>query len=360
MEPVEKLGKTNSIGFLRLALAAVVLLVHSFELGGFGGGGRFGVASRLAVDGFFLLSGFLIAQSYVKSNSFLIFAWHRMLRIMPAFWVCLVVVGLGFGPLFALKDHVPFHAGDALAYMKANSLLTLKADHIGTLLARNPFPYAVNGSLWTLVWEAKCYALVGLLGICGLLRSRWVVGALTGLLTLAYLGLYYGAFHGFGPRNAELFAYFLVGSCLYVFGGVKLDARLFAASIALSLLGFFWLPALPLLLVSFSYAVVWFAWRTPRLTKIGNPIDISYGVYIYAFPVQQLLAGMAFAPFLIGTVAITVALAWLSFMLVERHAAKLKHVFSKKPSPVAVVLTDCESIAPINRSDRVERPIHAD
>ena len=102
--------KNNAFGFLRLALAVLVILGHSFPLGGFGPdrlaaftNGRYAIGS-LSVAMFFVLSGFLICRSASTSRSVPRFLWHRFLRIFPGYWVCLIVCGCVFAPLMAFAE----------------------------------------------------------------------------------------------------------------------------------------------------------------------------------------------------------------------------------------------------------------
>src|SRR4051794_17516783 len=99
--------RSNAFGFLRLALAVLVIFSHSFPVGGFGtdalevftkGRHTIGLA---AVGMFFVLSGFLITRSAASGVSVLRFLWHRFLRIFPGYWVCLIVCGFIFAPYFA-------------------------------------------------------------------------------------------------------------------------------------------------------------------------------------------------------------------------------------------------------------------
>jgi peptidoglycan/LPS O-acetylase OafA/YrhL len=89
----------NALAALRLGFAGLVALAHAWSVG-FGHQPRIGQTdvSALAVDGFFVLSGFLVARSWLRLQSFRRYAWHRFLRIMPGFWVCLVVTAAVVAP----------------------------------------------------------------------------------------------------------------------------------------------------------------------------------------------------------------------------------------------------------------------
>jgi peptidoglycan/LPS O-acetylase OafA/YrhL len=101
MRTLAELPRENSIGFIRLAAAISVIYSHSYGYGEFHFWWDTIVLTnyqtsegRLAVDIFFILSGFLIAKSYNSCNNIIVFLWHRFLRIFPAFWVCVMVMAL--------------------------------------------------------------------------------------------------------------------------------------------------------------------------------------------------------------------------------------------------------------------------
>jgi peptidoglycan/LPS O-acetylase OafA/YrhL len=175
--PENRLGvaaesRENSIGFLRFLFAAAVLYSHSFTLGGFGAeplrtftSGRESLGS-VAVQCFFVLSGFLITRSYEHSQSLFRFLWHRVLRIMPGFWVCMVVTAVVFGPLhyFTVNRNLDLYFSTPtlgpLSYVTSNADLTMRQYSIFAMPVKVPYPGAFNGSLWSLAYEFRCYLYV--------------------------------------------------------------------------------------------------------------------------------------------------------------------------------------------------------
>jgi hypothetical protein len=192
--------RSNGIGFLRLFFAAIVLWSHAYGIGGFGwdpiGHVDDGlIAGMLAVGGFFVLSGFLITRSYETVGNALRFIWHRVLRIFPAFWVCLVVTAFCFAPLAYVHERgtlAGFLAApeSPLTYIARNVLLVIAQPNIRGLLANVPAPFMLNGSLWTLAYEFGCYLAVAALGIVGIIRRTPALVAIASLvLFCSYLGL---------------------------------------------------------------------------------------------------------------------------------------------------------------------------
>jgi peptidoglycan/LPS O-acetylase OafA/YrhL len=335
----------NSIGFLRFALAALVILHHSYVLSGHRdpldrfthGDLDLGI---IAVAGFFVLSGFLITRSAERAPSIWRYLWHRVLRIFPGFWVCLIVCAAVLGPLFWLVERgsVGGYAGISenppLGYVAANAGLFINQTRIDGLLAGLPYPFGINGSLWTLSYEFSWYLITGALAVAGVLRGRWLAVVVIALLVAPQAlpgGHPLGGVPLFGYGLVSRYALaFSLGILAYVWRDrVPLDDRLavvagaaFLVSVVTKTVPLVGIPAL-------AYLVLWAAWRLP-LRRFDARWDISYGVYIYAFPVQQGLALLGAAvlpiPFLFPlAVAATVPFAFASCVLVEQPALRLKH-----------------------------------
>lgn len=331
--------RANALNFLRLLLASAVIFGHAALLGGYVLARPVMLAfSEVAVDGFFAVSGFLITRSWCTHPDWRRFLWHRSLRILPAFWVCLLATALVFAPISVMLQGYPLSSywsasAGPWSYLWRNALLWIGQPAIAGTPNSVPFPGTWNGSLWSLYWEFLCYLGLGLLGAVGILaRRRWVVlGVTVALWALVAVKAvvpsidadYFASFNGqVIPRLALMF---LVGSVLYLYADTVPVEGLFAAGSALLVVGalasgldFRVLGALPL-----AYLLLWLGIRLP--VRLGSRHDISYGVYIYAFPVQQLLAiaGLAAIGWLgyaLLALAMTIPLAWLSWAVIERPA----------------------------------------
>lgn len=286
--------------------------------------------------GFFTISGYLITASRL-ANPFGRFLLLRVARIYPAFLVCLLVTAGVFAPIAWAAEGRPWDAflttpTTPPAYVLENLTLRINAYDVAGTPAAVPYPGAWNGSLWTLYFEFLCYLLMGLLLCLPVVRRhRWLV-----LVGFALSVLAWATVGGWGPGAypdlvllARLLPAFLGGAVVQVLISrvpLRTPVALVAAAGAAMLVTAVehWGAQLAAPLV--AYVLLWLSTVIPS-PPVARRHDISYGVYIYAFPVQQLLV-YAGAPRL-GLVAYdvvaalaTAALAVVSWRLVERPALR--------------------------------------
>lgn len=328
-------GHGPGFDLLRLAAAALVLVSHAYPIT-YGdndaeplwrlSGGQL-TLGRLAVGLFFATSGFLVAASFERARGLGDFAWRRAVRILPALWttvgVCVVVAAF-------LTDAAPgayWRAPGTWTYL-LNGLFRFQAGLPG-LFERSPVAATVNGSLWTLVHEVSCYLALAVAGALGLLRRRFLVALATALCALHYQ--VHPPFLGRFWELAGLAAYFGAGASLYLYRDkVPMRGALVLGSLAAFLIacrtGGLHLVA-P---AAVAYAAVWLGFRAAAVPLGG---DYSYGVYLWAFPVQQLVAErVSNGPLLNIAVAlpVTLGLALASWRLIEKPALRAKGLFARE------------------------------
>ena len=249
----------------------------------------------VAVDGFFVISGFLIAQSWVRGRNLGSFVKKRFLRIYPGFAAALLFCILVVGPLAGVNLSTYFRDPAAWRFFWSPLLLWNVVLGLPGAFAHNPFAGTVNGSLWTIPYELKCYVLVAVLGLIGVHRRRAVVLALFAVVYAFYNAepfLHLRHFHALLDRDylPRLATYYLAGMTAYFYQDKLVHSRWAAAASLLALI--VTLPqGLPLTLPLFGTYLLLYAAFSPalRLQNFGRYGDISYGLYLYAFPVQQLL-----------------------------------------------------------------------
>lgn len=322
----------NSLNALRLLLAILVIISHA-PLAGYGEEPyRWGdlEVGGWAVAGFFAISGWLITSSRLRL-SFAPFLWRRALRILPGFWMAIFVTAFILAPVSTFYSGVWDFSG-ALSYVVKNAGLVIFQNDVPVTLAALPFPGNWNLSLWTLSWEFLCYLGVGIAISIPIVRTHRLLtlGAfilLTGMHCLVFFTEQVWATPGM-EVGLRLITFFLAGALLFRFGErVSTDWVWPTVSVVvLCVLGWLgWvavLGGLPL-----GYLALWAGARIPL--QWGTKNDISYGMYIYAFPVQQLLTTAGVAPrgmfvYLAMTLLGTTLLAWASWLIVERPAMRLK------------------------------------
>lgn len=334
-------GEENGFDVLRLGLAWLVVYTHALLLGGFGEDAvaRFShgqtIAGTLAVLGFFGVSGFLVTRSFVLRADALGFTASRLLRILPAFYVALVLTAFVFAPLIsAANPSSPgWHAADAARYVLLNLKVWLGAVTVGGVLTGLPFPSSLNGALWSLFPELLCYAGVLALGLIGAFRAARVILPLAwGATVAAHVAEFF-----FGERAplpelltltgwAPFFAAFFTGVMIFVYRerlrfGWRSAVLWGVAALLLLRFGGWELCGplvLPLFVIHLAHC---FRWRLRA--------DLSYGVYVLHFPVLQWLTALGVpalgvAAYLSLGTALTVALAVVSWFAIERPALRFK------------------------------------
>ena len=340
----------NSLNLMRLMLALLVLVSHGYlYLSGTPDGEPLSLSTghalgEYAVQAFFILSGLMVAQSFCRSRSALDFAVARGLRIFPALIVCVTLSALLLGPFvttLSLRDYFT-NGGVALYVAKTLSLSTGMAGLPGAF-EDNPLSGGVNTSLWTLKYEVICYIALAAAGLAGMFEARWrgiVMAALAAFIALVFYN---------PPVEAELFTFADNIRYFSVFFGAGVLAYLTRDRLILS--GFLIAPLFAMFLATrfgaaseigsalfLGYLALWASTKPfGPLRAFANRSDLSYGVYIYAGPVQQTLIhfapGLAPATLTIAAMLITAPLAMASWTIVERPASRLRSVISGMLAP---------------------------
>ena len=322
-------GRPNNVLLLRLVLALSVLVAHSVDLlmGDPGEPVYWLTRQRaslgdFAVEGFMVLSGYLVAESLACSAGTFDFLWKRVLRIYPAFALCVLVTVLVVAPLAGGRLASASPGGLAL------STLLLQEPRVPGAMLALPFRGSLNGSLWTIAIEFQCYLVLAGLGVIGVLRRPPLVHIAAWTAVLFYGGTVVLALW---TPFARLSVFFAIGAWLY-FNAGRVPRRGRWALLALAALvvadalpgpGFF--LVLPF---AWSYLVLWLASAAVvRLPGWLARSDFSYGAYLYGWPVQQLVigAGVVVPPLVfVISLPITLGLAAISWYGVERQALALK------------------------------------
>jgi peptidoglycan/LPS O-acetylase OafA/YrhL len=327
----------DNFGLLRLLLALAVVFSHAFSV----------VSGRIddepltrltgftlgehAVNGFFAISGFLVTMSFDRRG------WRdylvaRILRIAPGLIAAVLVVAFGFGLLLTSLSPRAYLADPGLWRFITATLTSFKSNiTLPGVFASNPFGFPM-GTVWTLKYETICYAGVFGIGLVGLFRHRALLAGAAVALTLAVV-----AREMFAPHGSKGLETALRLPLIFFCGGLgwlwRERLHVSGAGVVFALAAVILLSPTPFykaaLYLATAYAMLALALAPEFTGRATEPKgDISYGVYLYGWPVQQALVQLfpaAGAWTLLGpAAAVTVLIGIASWLLVEKPALALK------------------------------------
>ncbi len=329
-------GRDNNFNLIRIWAAILVLVSHAYPLSW---GAEFGQPFESVLHGlslgiicvwaFFAISGFFITRSFDRNPSATAFLTARALRLFPALAMVTMITILIAGFLLTQAPPSVFWA-EAGDYFIRNMLLFKLQYTLPGVFEANPYGAAINGSLWSLSYEVTCYVGVLICGLLGFLGHKKIFAVLVVLFLCFYTLVV--AFIDVNPRIEVLTRLglpFLSGMVLYIWRHhIPLSWALLTGLSALAFAAWFTPLFLPVFAVSLSYAVFFFGYaRVPLLLNYNKLGDYSYGVYIYAFPIQQLVAQSGVTTPVINmaiSLPFTLLCAVLSWHFIEAPAMKLR------------------------------------
>lgn len=347
------MDRHNNFDALRFLAATSVILSHAFLLAE----GRLyddplmrlthgqvalGVAGVFV---FFVISGFLVTQSWERTGSLTRFATKRALRIYPGLALCILVLTFVLGPLVTrLTLSAYFGAYGTYDFLVANLLVNTDHNSLpGVLFTALDIGDIVDGPLWSLPVEIAMYVMVGVLGLLRLIRLP-VLGVLLGI-GMVCLWFDTTAHYEFIGSVGWMLGFFVVGMAMYRLRNHRLVFSPFVAlAMAAGLVASVPLHAFLLLFPIFGgYLVIYLArHRGIPAIPAARFGDLSYGLYIYGWPVEQavlyLRPGISAAQLFLIAFPVAAAIAFLSWHLVEKRALRLKPGASSPSRPVAAAI----------------------
>ena len=331
-------GEDNNFGITRLVAASIVMLSHSYVLAGYLDQEPRWLSAFLhnpylgnyAVEAFFVISGLLVAQSFERRRSLRRFIRARVLRLYPAL-ICGVLLSIAAAAIFNARPASAVLADPAtLTYFWKNATALEFVPAIAGSFPHNAAPGGPNGSLWTLPVELRMYVFCAVIGVIGLLH-RPAAGIATLLLAfIALIALRIVDAAGY-ETHVLLAADFIAGMIAYLLRDrLRLSWLVAIALAALFATASMFVdpgPASVLFACFIPYWVLVVACH-PAIPRVRLPGDYSYGIYLYAFPVQQavaaMLPGSSIGLQIAVTLPATVALAALSWHLIEAPSLRAK------------------------------------
>jgi peptidoglycan/LPS O-acetylase OafA/YrhL len=324
-------NRQNNFNLLRLTLALLVIFGHSPELTD---GNRkrevltriFGTISfgELAVDGFFLLSGYLIMQSWDSQPEAWQFLKKRLLRIYPGFVIASLICAFIVGPLAS-------NSADYFVLLQLpdliGSIVSLQIPAIPPVFQGQPYAN-INGAMWTISREFSCYLFVLAAGALGAFRIRHFCLSLTVAVFIAMVAL---KLKNVPVMDLRLASFFLSGACYYRYrSSIRLAGPLAVAMTVICFISLFSWRASELVLATIGgYALVYAAGRRSVMLSHFNRLpDVSYGVYLYGWPIQKLLLWYAptMSPWMLFALSAPAAIlaGSASWYLIEKPALRFK------------------------------------
>jgi len=288
-------------------------------------------APCLILPMFFALSGFLVAGSLERTKNIFDFLCLRLLRIFPA--LCLVVICSAaiLGPLVTDLPLDQYYSDPGFA----RYFLTIFGDiqlNLPGVFSFNPFPTVVNGQLWTIPVELECYIFLCVCALIGAVKRPVFFLGIVVLGQLAFAGramfgphIIYG---GVPPR--VLIICFAAGVLIHIYREKIPCRRDLAIFCGLMAAGLIYLPGgAYFLALPAAYVTIYLGLKNPRKIWLVSSGDYSYGMYLFAFPVQQLVASNPlwadkWYANLFLSIPITFLLSFLSWHLLEKRFLALR------------------------------------
>lgn len=323
---------SNNLDLVRLIAACLVIYGHANAFvppdraGGDWVAGLLGFdySGSLAVKVFFFLSGLVVTNSLLEKKSLLQFAIARFLRILPALAFVLVGCALVVGPaMTSLPLSEYLLDSHTLGYVWHGLLMQIRFELPGVFGGHTTS--TVNGSLWSIPHEVNAYFVLAGAFALGLHRFRWLALAVTVFIAIDPL-LSPRLLLSWRASNAEidpLVPCFATGALMALFKEqIRIEPRVVLGSLVM-FLTFQKAPYGHYLFYIALFFCILYVFSRPMLLRLRLPADVSYGVYLWGWPIQQLLAhaspDMGVQWHRLWAIVLSCGMGWVSWHLVEKH-----------------------------------------
>ena len=334
-------GRDNNFNLIRFLAASAVILDHSFALVAHDptAGALIDVErleiGRLAVDVFFIISGFLVTRSVMTQPTLVDYAVARFLRLFPALLVACIGIAFVLGPVVTLASLGEYFTDPRpwLFVPLTTSLITHSLTLPG-VFEHVPESGVIDSPLWTLRYETICYVLLALFALLGALATRYRATLMLAVILGFYLFVTFATSwredSGAIDSAARFILGFFLGGAFYIFADkIRMDLKV-ALVLGLVAAATFGTAAYEgALRVALAYGLLWFALVPAGTIRRFNLIgDYSYGLYILCFPIQQtfVMLDPQITPgwLFVCSFPAVLAFAILSWHFVEHPALRLK------------------------------------
>lgn len=326
--------RNNNLNIIRFIAAIMVIYAHAYALS---------IAEKdplsnvvrgqisfgsLAVSIFFFFSGFLICCSVMKNRSLYKFFKGRIIRIFPPLiavvFFCVFILG-SFVTELTISDYLT----NKQTYLYLTNIIFILRHNLPGVFESNIYGRVVNGSLWTLPVEFFCYVVCIVMYKMGILEEKKMK------YTLPFWGLLFIASY-VSFKEYPLFQSVLVPCSMFYMGMLYCIYRqyihLFLSVAILCVIGIILSALIGIMRISnllfLPYLLSYLAFGTKlKMSNFGKKYEISYGVYLCAFPIQQLIVmlnGGSMSPLLnfCWTVPFAIVFGFLLNISIERPLRK--------------------------------------
>lgn len=331
-------GRNNNLNLLRLLFASAVIFSHSFVLRGeyarepmhlaLG----WGDLGETAVFSFFFVSGYLIQKSALRRNTPEEFLAARSLRIFPALILAILLCILVLGPLESSLSAGDYFRSQTTRQFLYDAWLHRTQDSLPGVFENNPVPHIVDGPIWTLPAEWTMYMVVLLLCTIARWKSLLTRFTMRSWGSLIFALLLTAQMMPIPWATAWMWvACFLLGSVCYLLRKrLLLSLPIAAASIMVDLILFHYAPlhlGAKLFPPALCYSLITFGFHPAvHIRSFHRLGDYSYGLYIFAWPLQQCLVNHSTSALRLfaESFVLTLVVAILSWHLIEAPCLALK------------------------------------
>lgn len=350
----EAIGSDNGFNLVRLIAALLVVMYHCFSLNPAHPSTPDPLTrilapitniGTIAVGVFFMISGMFICRSWMQDPNPPRFFLRRIARIVPALFVCVTLTTTVAVIFFSDSGWSGMFSSGPWHYIMGNTVLHGLRTSIPPAELKIPGVLDgqdLNGPLWTLLWEARMYVMLALLGAAAALPTRiWFMT--TSIFLLIASGLWPRVMAGY-IWSLEMWPQFLVGILLSTIAQhVRIGARQLICALILSALGWSqWMANIGAGLTFFgaslicATAALWMGSARFKAQAFFQKNDYSYGVYIYHWPVVLMLKAAIPSlnefTMLFATLVIVMPLAMLSWHWIESPVLQFVRKKLRRPN----------------------------
>jgi peptidoglycan/LPS O-acetylase OafA/YrhL len=330
----------NNLDLIRLLAAISVIVYHSFPLNPQWGltdpikdTFSYMTTGGLAVKVFFFISGLLVTNSLLSRKSTIHFVISRVFRIFPGLAFVLILTALVIGPIFTTMSFTDyFKSGQPLVYILKN--LSLQTQYfLPGLFEGNK--YGINGSLWTIHYEVFAYVVLLGVYLLGIGKNHW----LSSLACLCVIAEPISPLKGVLFASSDNNAIYLLAPCFALGSLLAINKDIYKSNIITPIVIFisqfiFTNEATSSLLMCLSVCLALLHISSLEIVKkIRVRQDISYGVYLWGFPVQQVISQNFHFGFFVNvllSILLTMAIALISWIVIEKPAINFAKLISTK------------------------------